>query len=488
MPYRVDQYKPQILWLPGNPRYQPKALEKHFGYDNLYRGVAEVEVANLLTLAEVGLIGEEEINLLTPEVFQTLLDIPTTAVDEVEKSLTHHDIRAFVLIGRQILDPRLARWLHLLLTSYDALDTGRILQFSRAYQHTLKPKIKEVCSLMAELVPKFAYQRQIGRTHGQAALPITVGFWLATILHRILYNAEKMEEFSQQLVGKISGAVGAYNAQVGLGVDSLCKDKPYEVRVLEKIGLKPARISTQILPPEPLTYFLFACTMLSAALAQFGRDARQLMRTEIAEFSEPFGSTQVGSSTMAQKRNPINFEGLEGHYLRTKNELGKVLDTLISEHQRDLVGSCVSRDFPVILVNLLIQLNTLTKEDQKTKEPFLRRVQVNPEACRLNLERVAPTVLAEPLYIALQMAGYQGDAHELINHHLVPTAERRGQLLVDVLEEYLKGSSDEELHTAFNNIPQEVKELLRQPQNYLGEAPKKALEIAAWAEERVARY
>jgi len=200
-------------------------------------------------------------------------------------------------------------------------------ELSNSIRLTKKSKTiaKRTVSLLADLVEKFASQVQIGRTHGQHALPITVGFWLATILQRILYNWKQMEVYSEGLVGKISGAVGAYNAQVGLQLEQRCGSKTFEDRVLEKLGLSPAKISTQILLPEPLAYFLFSCVITSASFGQLGRDCRHLMRTEIAEVMESFEKDQVGSSTMAHKRNPINFENIEGMWLKTKMNLVKSL-------------------------------------------------------------------------------------------------------------------------------------------------------------------
>jgi len=470
------------LILPGNPRYQPKSLVDTFGYDNLYCTVAEVEIATMRVLGDIGVIPADEIALLTDGVVEQILAIPTTDVDKVEREITKHDIRAWVRKAQEILHQRLGRWTHVPLTSYDPLDTGRILQFQRAYQQALKPSIKDLVLRLAELTRTFADQIQVGRTHGQHALPITVGFWLATILSRVLYNAEKMELHASQLVGKISGAVGAHNAQLGLGFAEKCGSKSFEARVLEKVGLKPARISTQILPPEPLAYFLYSCQMLSASLAQLGRDGRNLMRSEIAEIVEAFEKGQVGSSTMAQKRNPINLENLEGMWIRTKNEFGKVQDTLLSEHQRDLVGSCVARDFPIIVVNVAQQLSTLLRK--KDGQSFVSRIHVDQAACQRNFERSAHLILAEPLYIALQMAGFQGDAHELVNRQVVPVATERGCLLIDVVEEIAE--TDEEVSEALGRIPAEVCELLHEPQQYVGDSSQKALEIAELAEQMVA--
>ncbi len=467
------------LILPGTLRYQPKEQKEFFGYDNLYWGLAKVEVATMEVLNEIGVIPQAEFETLTPELIEMLEKIPTTQVDIEERQITHHDVRAWVHLAQQLMQEKLRRWVHVPLTSYDPLDTGRIWQFRESYFKGLRPTLKELIGLYIRMIRKFAGQLQIGRTHGQHALPITIGFWLATILNRILTNFFWMEQHAQSLTGKLSGAVGAYNAQVGLGFENLCGTETFERRVLAKLGLKEARISTQILQPEPLGYYLFSATMLSASLGQFGRDCRQLMRTEIGEISESFEEGQVGSSTMAQKRNPIWSENTEGMWLRTKNEFGKVLDTLISEHQRDLVGSCVARDYPLIVINLQQQIDTLCKKD-KSGLPFLSRISVNADNCQRNFEMSANVILAEPMYIALQMAGYPGDAHELVNRKVVPLAQKKQTSLLVALTEL--SINDEVIRETKMKIPDEILELLGSPENYTGKSKEKALQIASYAE------
>lgn len=471
------------MMLPGNPRYQPKQLVDIFGYDNLYRFVAEVEIATMQTLGEIGIISNREINLLTPKVIEKLLSITTTDVDRVEREITKHDIRAWVRIAQGILPTELRRWVHIPLTSYDVLDTARSIQFVRAHD-VLKSATKEVVSILIDKVREFSCDIQIGRTHGQHALPITVGFWLATILDRVITNAEMMNFHRKEIVGKISGAVGAYNAQVGLGITEAAKfhsnfDESFEDRVLSKLKLKSGCISTQILPPEPLAYYLFSCLALSASLGQFGRDCRNLMRSEIAEICEPFDKGQVGSSTMAHKRNPINFENLEGMYLRTKNEFGKVLDTLISEHQRDLVGSCVARDLPIIVINLMQQLNTLLRKD-KNGNAFLSRISVDKGACKRNFRMQGKNILAEPMYIALQMAGFEGDAHDAVNHKAIPLSKKEGISLLKALKRVVEKEPDGK--KIWKNIPRGVLALLDTPERYIGSAPALAVKVAELAE------
>jgi adenylosuccinate lyase len=466
------------LSLPGNPRYQPANLVPFFGYDNIFRYVAEVEIATMDTLAEIGVIPKEDIELLTPELRQKLLSIPTTEVDEVERKITKHDIRAWVQIAQSHLPPKLRRWVHVPLTSYDALDTARALQYVRAHTNVVQPLVHKLISQLRWKTAEHMDTLQIGRTHGQHALPITVGFWLATILHRICVNAEQMDSANKNLTGKISGAVGAYNAQVGLGITTRCGDKTFEARVLEKLGLWPSVISTQISPPESLAYYLFSATMLSASIGQLGRDGRHLMRTEVGEIGEPFESGQVGSSTMAHKRNPITFENSEGMWLRTKSEFSKVFDTLISEHQRDLVGSCVARDFPIIIVNLTHQLNTLLRAKEGEKS-FIEKMGVDKDACARNFSLQSKVITAEPIYIALQMAGYEGDAHHVVNHKAMKVAQKEKVSLIAAIGQI--ANEDEALFKAYTAIPQDILNLLGDPEQYTGLAAKKAHEVCEMA-------
>jgi len=476
------------LEMPSNPRYQPKDLIPYFGYDNLYRPFAMVEIANIETLHEIGVISKPDFKCLTTTKRRRILNITTTEVDKIEREITHHDARAWVQRGQEIVGPRLGRWLHLMLTSCDALDTANILRFKNAYENVTRPSLKKLILLFADKVEKEAATLQIGRTHRQHALPITAGFWLATILSRLLNNFEEMERCSKMFKGKISGAVGAYNAQYGLGITEMCGNVSFEERLLRKLGLEPARISTQILPPEYYTNFLFACAMTSATLGQFGRDCRCLMSTEIGEVSEPFEKNQVGSSTMAHKRNPITFENLEGTWEKTKSSLNLLSSLQISDHQRDLTGSSLMRDLPIFMINLQHQTDSLLRE--KNGVPFISRIAIDFNACRKNFEMSKNVILAEPLYIALQMAGYEGDAHNLVNHTLMPIAINNGVTLGKALDYYCTEHENDELAETvieiWHKIPDEIMILLGTPERYVGLAKEKALEIAALAREMVA--
>ena len=489
------------LYLPGNPRYQPEVLVPIYGYDNLYRPLIEVELALLDELHACGVIPGEDYAALTPELRENLLSITTTEVDEIENTITHHDVRALVQAMQKRMPPALARWVHLTATSYDILEPARILQLKRAHQALLL-QVKQVIETLAERVKEEARTLMIGRTHGQHALPITAGFWLATILSRILWCTTHLENAEKELRGKLSGAVGACNAQTALNLhpregyqqpaDQVVIHLWYEAwpkggfeqNVLGRLGLSAAMTSTQILAPEPVATYLYHATLLSAALGQLGRDCRQLARTEIGEVAEPFEKGQVGSSTMAQKRNPVTFENIEGMWERNEAEFGKVTKTLVSEHQRDLVGSSVVRDFPVILVNLAQQLSRLTKVRKSTGKSFLASFVIDREACRKNFDIQSHLITAELLYIALAMHGFEGDAHEFVNHVVVPRAKRSKSTSIDLITAtamLAQENGNPHLLGILNSIPESVKEIIRDPTRYTGQAEFQAMQVARCA-------
>lgn len=185
----------------GVLRYQPVQMQQFFGRDNTYTGAIMVEIAVLQVLGEIGVIPAKVMKYLDKAAIELLLDITTTEVEEIERNRTKHDVRALVQAMKKRLHPELAKWVHLMLTSYDPLDSGRIYQYLQAYRQGLRPALVLFIRELAAMVVRFAKTRQVGRTHGQHALPITVGFWLATILYRVVFNAKMMDQFSNALGG-----------------------------------------------------------------------------------------------------------------------------------------------------------------------------------------------------------------------------------------------------------------------------------------------
>jgi len=488
---RKSRKTPERLEMPGNPRYQPDSLKAYFGYDNIARFYFEVEWALLKILARLGILPGELTIFLADDVSGILRQrVNTTLEDKIEKAVTKHDIRALVAIIRYFLAANgsrqtkiLAKWLHVPATSYDIIDTARVVAYKRAFWEVSFPALLKLVDFLREKVIEFADTLQIGRTHGQHAEPITVGFWLATILARIIDISEHLVAREKELTGKFSGPVGSYSCQVTLGFEEKAQEmfgKTFEETVLEELGLLPGPISTQILLPEPLARFLFEFTLLSGALSQLSRDCRNLQRSELGEVGEPFGGTQDGSSSMPHKRNPITWEGVEGIFTIVRNEFHKVLDVLVTDHQRDATNMCVMREFPGIVVLVQHQLETVNR--------IISRISVDEKALERNFSFSRHIIMSEAIYIALMMAGYEGDAHSLVNHILVPRAQASGKLLIEELTQMSSSDPELKIHQATKNIPCGVRSLLYKPELFTGKAKEKSLETARRAEVFLEKY
>lgn len=469
------------LEMPGNPRYQPKSLIPYFGYDNLARYLIKVELALLESLIDIKVIPPEDALLLDENLKNRLFDeITTTLQDKREREVTKHDIRALVQLMQELMPEPLRKWVHFSATSFDIIENARIYAYKHAFLDITLPALVGLIENLSSKAEEFMSEVQIGRTHGQHALPITVGFWMATLLNRFVDSAEKLKKAEDELVGKFSGAVGGYNAQIALGFDKKSQELfniTFEELVLSKLDLKPSKISTQILPLNDLARFLHEYVLLAGNLAQLSRDCRHLQRTEIAEVAEAFGPNQVGSSTMAHKRNPIAFENTEGLFLIIVAEYQKVFSCLVSEHQRDLVGSSVMREFPTIVVLSQYQIERMNN--------VLSKITIDKDSLERNFNQSKELIMAEPMYLILQLYGYEGDAHELVNHVLVPNVQKSGRSLT---EELIKLSlEDQDIDKVISQIPKEMFDLLHDPYKYIGKAEAKTVEVVKKANDFIKR-
>lgn len=465
------------LQLPGNPRYQPRSLQKYVGYDKLYLYYVAVEVAMLKVMALNGKLSEEAMDQMNEVSLQNAFTISTTETDELERKETKHDIRALVRLIQSKVPVVLRRYIHVPMTSYDVIDTAQALWMQLVHVRVVGPLLKQLMDDMASFTERNSSVVQIGRTHNMHALPITVGFWSANILGRIYNIAGEMDHRASQLIGKISGPVGAGNALIGLDLQP--HGVNFETEVLGELGLKPGLISSQIAHPEPRARYLFEVVLMSAALAQLGEDGRNLMRREVNELFTVKAKGQVGSSSMPHKNNPITFESLAGLFFKNKAEFYKVLESLNSDHQRDLRNSALLRDMLTLIVNLVEGLEKLTKRDGNNQS-FFDSLVVNEQALKANLKMSAHLVIAEPLYLALQQYGYQGDAHKLINDVLAPEAVKSGKSLITQLNLYIgKAGTDKSLIRAVRSMPDTVKQLLDNPETYTGYAQEKAMQVVS---------
>ncbi|HUS80906.1 MAG TPA: lyase family protein, partial [Armatimonadota bacterium] len=252
-----------------------------------------------------------------------------------EEARIHHNIRALVNSMKQHVSDAAKPYIHFTLTSFDVIDTATAWRLKGAAHHAVIPALLDLERILIALTRREAETLQIGRTHGQHAVPITFGFAMAEYVSRLGGRIEKIRETADSLRGKISGAVGAYNAS------SLLIDDPeaFEREVLAELELQPSTHSTQIVEAEFVADFMHALVSAFGVLANLADDMRNLQRTEIEEVAEQFEADQVGSSTMPHKRNPWNFENVKSLWKEFMPRMVTVYQDQISEHQRDLTNS-----------------------------------------------------------------------------------------------------------------------------------------------------
>jgi len=343
-------------------------------------------------------------------------EVTAAAVYEEEET-TRHNIRAIVNVIQRHLPHEVRHLVHLGATSVDILDTAAALRYQEATHRVVLPVLLQVQDALIELSEANAERVSIGRTHGQHAVPITMGYAFAEYVSRLGQSIPEIARRSGELRGKLAGAVGAYNATSVLHPDP----ELLEREVLADLGLQPGEHATQIVSPEPLLRLLLEMNTAFGILANLADDLRHLQRSEIGELSEYFAAGQVGSSTMPHKRNPWNAEHVKSLWKTFAPRSMTWFMDQISEHQRDLSNSASGR-FVVEFIAGFVAAAERTRR-------ILERLRVDEEGIERNLRTGVHRVLAEPLYILLAAGGVE-DAHEQLRQ-LTLAADASGTSILD---------------------------------------------------------
>lgn len=326
--------------------------------------------------------------------------LPDEVYEEEEK--TQHNIRALVNVIKRHLPEPLVPYVHLGATSVDMLDTANALKTRDAVKGVILPLLADLELALAKLARQEADTPQIGRTHGQFAVPVTVGFALAEYVSRLGKSILEIRRLSDTLKGKFAGAVGAYNATSVMTTDP----QALERQVLGYLDLEPSEHSTQLVEPEYLLRLLLELNVAFGVIANLADDLRNLQRSEIGEFRELFIATQVGSSTMPQKRNPWNSEHVKSLWKTFAPRVMTFFMDQISEHQRDLTNSASGR----FVTDYLAGFTAATARMLKV----VSTLSVDKARLEKNLKDGAgDLVLAESVYILLSLAGAP-DGHEVV--------------------------------------------------------------------------
>lgn len=446
---------------PLDSRYYDPEVSKYLSEHSRIAYQAHVETALAYTLAEFGICTQKTAKAIEGAALKV-----TTKEVYREEELTKHDIKALVNSIKKRLDNQAKPYVHFGATSYDIIATAQNLQMREVANKVVIPRLKELLKVLTSLAEKYATTPQIGRTHGQHGVPITFGFAISEYISRIGDSMEAIQALTDELQGKFSGAVGSYNA-LSTFIDDPIK---FEVSVLGKLDLKPAPYSTQIIPPEGLVRLLDEMTIMAGIMGNLGHDMRHLQRTEINEIREKFADGQTGSSTMAHKRNPINFENVVSLSKQVIAQSVNANLNLSSEHQRDLTDSASARFYTIIPACVASMTTRLTK--------IMSKIEVDETAMQKNLAITGGAIAAEPLYLLLAKHGHV-KAHEK-SKALAHKALADEITLVEAIE------TDREAHNYWLKFSKKEQDILIDPaKNYTGLATKKTKLITSYWKKRI---
>ena len=363
-----------------------------------------------------------EIELLAGEAMAELGQIPKKDAAEIRKRArfsipeiaeiekrTNHDVIAFLENVADSVGPA-ARWIHQGLTSSDVLDTTLAVQLSEAGA-LLANDLKSLRAAIAAHARRFKMTPMIGRSHGIHAEPITFGLKLALMFDEFGRAQERlMQTLERVRVGKLSGAVGTH-AHV---------DPKVERAVCEKLGLKPATVSTQIVQRDRHAEFLATLALIASSIDRWATEFRHLQRTEVLEVEEFFAEGQKGSSAMPHKRNPITSERLSGLARVIRGNAVAALENVALWHERDISHSSAERiilpDSCTLLDYMLVKLRELVEG-----------LQVYPERMQQNLAMTKGLYFSQSILLALTRAGAERkSAYEAVQRAAMKTWKGEG--------------------------------------------------------------
>ncbi|MEM2218703.1 MAG: adenylosuccinate lyase [Candidatus Korarchaeum sp.] len=445
------------MWVhPIESRYGSERMRSIFRQESRVRRMAEVEALYARALARRGIIPVEAADAIERASKEVTVD----DVLEEERLVRHETMALVRALSRRA--GRHGEYLHLGLTSNDVLDTVMGVQIKEAGRLI----VSETASLLESIIRRGEESLDVvclGRTHGVAADPIPLSMKFAYWSYLVRSSLRRfISALDEACVGKLRGAVGTLAASVELGIqDPLA----VESEVLSSLGLRPPEITTQIVPRDRLAFLIVSMSLFSSALDIIANEIRNLHRTEIGEIREHFEESQVGSSTMPHKMNPINSEKVCGLARLMRSLALAALENIVLEHERDLTNSSVERVIiPEAFLILEEQISTLTR--------VIGSLDIERGRIEENLRKYADLALSERLMISLVKKGLgRQEAHEIVRR-ISLRSKRSGMRFLDEV------MRDEEISRVLTR--EEMEDIFR-PEGYLGlgkELSIKEFEIA----------
>ena len=393
-------------------RYTRPEMARIWSEENRFAKWLEIEILATEALAGMGKVPGD-----APARIRENARIDVSRIREIEREV-HHEVIAFLrCLAESIGDD--SRFVHVGMTSSDVMDTGFSLQLKDASELLLED-VRQLLAVLREQAFRYKDTAMMGRTHGIHAEPITFGLKLALWHEEMRRNLARLEGAAGEIsCGIVSGAVGTY-AQVPPEV---------EAYVCEAAGITPDPVSNQIIQRDRHAYFFSVLAVLASSIEKFAVEIRHLQRTEVLEAEEPFAATQMGSSAMPHKRNPILTENVCGLARLVRSYSVSALENVALWHERDISHSSVERVIgPDATILLDFMLHRVTH--------VIRNLCVYPENMERNLALSGGAVFSQGVLLRLVEKGMSRDeAYKVVQRHGLVAAKEGKDLKQQLLED-----------------------------------------------------
>jgi len=420
-------------------RYSRPEIKKIWDLNTKFDYYLKVELAVCDAYAQLGIFPKEEVQKIHKKA-----KFSVDRINKIENEV-HHDVIAFLTDVNNSLGAGLSRYIHVGLTSSDVIDTAFSVQIQDSGK-IIKEDFETILNTIKNLAIKHRNTVCIGRSHGVHAELTTFGVKLLNMydmlercFNRFLTRLEEMR------VGQISGPVGTYS------------NLPIELEPItcELLGLKPAKISTQIIARDYHAGFMQTLGLTASVIEQIATEIRHLQRTEVQEVEEGFGKKQKGSSAMPHKKNPVLSENLCGLARVVRNNVNTAMENIVLWHERDISHSSAERIiFPDSLILTDFMLSRLNN--------IFENLVVKKENMQKNTNLFGGIVYSQKVMLALVEKGIRREtAYEIVQRNSLDAFENNGDFKYNLEhdDDILETLSVDELDDCFNqndylsNIP-----------------------------------
>ncbi|KYC83085.1 adenylosuccinate lyase [Heyndrickxia coagulans] len=354
--------------------------------ENKYKAWLEVEILACEAWAELGEIPKADVQKIRENA-----RFDVERILEIEQE-TRHDVVAFTRAVSESLGEE-RKWVHYGLTSTDVVDTALSYLIKQANE-IIEKDLERFIEILKQKAIEHKYTVMMGRTHGVHAEPTTFGLKMALWHEEMKRNLERFRQAADGIrYGKLSGAVGTY-ANI---------DPFVEQYVCEKLGLKPAPISTQTLQRDRHAYYIATLSLIATSIEKFATEIRGLQKSETREVEEFFSKGQKGSSAMPHKRNPIGSENMTGMARVLRGYMVTAYENVSLWHERDISHSSAER---IILPDATIAINYMLNRFGN----IVKNLTVFPENMKRNMDKTLGLIYSQRVLLALIDKGMSREA------------------------------------------------------------------------------